>query len=141
MRGGESWPTSLLDDLFCVLFITEAILLSRLAAFADLDTVRCCKSGGTPVRGGGQDLDGILLPEITHCKNARDIGLAFFVRDDISGNVGLDPGGNQLTVGDKTNENEDTFGSDIPLHAGLSVLQGNDTVSVTSLSREVTTAL
>jgi hypothetical protein len=81
-----------LDDLFCILFIVETIVLTRLIAFAGFNIVRCCEGSRAPVRGGEHNLIGVLSPQIPHCENARDIGLAFFIRDDITGAVGLDPG-------------------------------------------------
>jgi hypothetical protein len=84
------------NDLSIVLFIFETIVLTRLIAYAGFNIVRCCEGSRAPVRGGEYDLIGVLLSEIRHCENARDIGFAFFIRDNITGAVGLDPGGNQL---------------------------------------------
>jgi hypothetical protein len=100
-------------------------MLTRLIAFAGFNIVRCCEGGRAPVRSGEYDLIGVLLPEIPHCENARDIGFAFFIRDKITCAVGLEPGGNQLVVGGKTDENENPFGINIPLRTGLGVLPGD----------------
>jgi hypothetical protein len=116
-----------LDDWFCVLFMSETIGLTCGTAFAGFDIVRRRQGGHAPVRGGEHNLIGVFLPEVAHRENARNIRLTFFVREDITGAIHLDPGGNQQIIRRKADKNENAFGIDMSLRPGLRVLQGNVT--------------
>jgi hypothetical protein len=105
--------------------MSETIGLTCGTVFAGFDIVRRRQGGHATIRPGEHNLIGVFLPEVAHGENARDSRLAFFVREDITGAIHLDPGGNQQIIGRKADKNENAFGIDMSLRPGLRVLQSN----------------
>lgn len=65
------------------------------------------------------------MPKIAHCENPRDIGLAFFIGNHVTGAVDLDPRRHQLIVGIKTDKNKNALGIDVAPRTGLRVFQSD----------------